>query len=81
MRSPNNRLGHSLDLEKEYEELKRYFSTLDIVDQRVKKKKDWELTYPCTTSTCPPPMKYKPKRRVKKSKKGKESDVYHDPSR
>ena len=29
---------------------------------------------------CPPPVKYKPKRGFKKSKKGEESDGYRDPS-
>lgn len=53
--------GTYLDLEKEFEKLKRYFSILDIVGQRSMKKKVWELTYSCTTYMCPPPMKYKPK--------------------
>ena len=43
--------------------------------------KVYDLTYPSTTSMCPPPVKYKSsKRGVKKSKKGTESDVHHDPS-
>lgn len=47
-----------LDLEEECEELKKYFYTLDIVGQRVMKKKVRELTHTSTTSMCPPPVKY-----------------------
>ena len=68
------------NLEEECEELKRYFITLDIVGQRMLKKKVCDLTYSSTTSMYPPPMKYKPKRGVKKSRKGEESDVHRDPS-
>ncbi|XP_058726382.1 protein FAR1-RELATED SEQUENCE 5-like [Vicia villosa] len=53
---------------------------LEIVGQRVLKKKVRDLTYPSTTSMCPPPVKYKSKRGVKKSRKGQESDVHPDPS-
>ena len=60
--------------------MKTYFNTLDIVGQRVLKKKVWELTHPSTTSMCPQPMKYKPGRGVKKSRKGQESVVYREPS-
>ncbi|XP_058783030.1 uncharacterized protein LOC131657679 [Vicia villosa] len=41
-------------------------------------KKVCDLAYPFTTSMCPPPMKYKPKRGIKKSRKGE--DVHRDPS-
>lgn len=44
------------------------------------KKKVCELTYLCTTSMCLQPVKYEPKKGVKKSKKGQESDVHHNPS-
>ena len=52
--------------------MKKYFSILDIVGQRVMKKKIQELTYPSTTFMCPPPVKYKSKmdiRRVKRVKR------------
>lgn len=44
------------------------------------KKKVWELTHASTSFMCLPPMKFKPKRGNKKSKKGEESEVHHDPS-
>ena len=69
-----------MDLKEEFEELKSYFSTLDIIGQRVMEKKVRELTYPSITSTCPPPMKYKPKRGNTKSKRDEEIDVHRDPS-
>lgn len=72
--------GTQLDLEAECEELKTYFSTLGFVGQRELKKKVWELTLPSTTYMCPPPVKYKPKRGVKNSRKDQESDVHLDPS-
>lgn len=50
--------------------MKRYFSTLDIVGQRVKKKKGSELTHSSKISMCPPPAKYMSKRRNKKNKMG-----------
>lgn len=53
---------------------------MDIVGQRVVKKKVWELTHPSTIFMCPLPVNYKPKRGIKKSKKGKETDVHDDPS-
>ncbi|XP_058764158.1 uncharacterized protein LOC131637576 [Vicia villosa] len=68
------------DLEEECEELKRQFSTMDIVGQRALKKKVCDIAYPSTSSMCPPPVKYKPKRGIKKSRKGEESDVHRDPS-
>ncbi|XP_058784801.1 uncharacterized protein LOC131659661 [Vicia villosa] len=64
------------DLEEECEELKRKFSTMNIVDQRALKKKVCDISYPSTSSMCPPPVKYKPKSVVKKSRKGGESDVH-----
>ncbi|XP_058734041.1 uncharacterized protein LOC131605735 [Vicia villosa] len=66
------------DLDEECKELKRQFSTLDIVGQRALNKKVRDLAYPSTTLMCP--VKYKPKRGVKKSRKGEESDVHRDPS-
>ncbi|XP_050875735.1 uncharacterized protein LOC127079397 [Lathyrus oleraceus] len=59
--------GTELDLEAECEELDTYFNTLDIIGKRVLRKKVRDLTYSSTTSMCPPPVKYKPKRGVKKS--------------
>ncbi|XP_058786021.1 uncharacterized protein LOC131660734 [Vicia villosa] len=50
------------------------------IPMRALKKKLCDIAYPSTPSTCPPPVKYKPKRRVKKSRKGGESDVHRDPS-
>lgn len=44
------------------------------------KKKVRELTYPCTTSMCPPPVKYKPKKGAKKIKRGQDSDMNFDSS-
>ena len=72
--------GSKMDLDAECEELKTYFNSLDIVGKRVLKKKVRELTHPSTSSMCPPPVKYKPKKGVKKSRKGEESDVHRDPS-
>lgn len=43
-----------MDLEEEYEELKMYFSILDIVGHSAMKKKVRELTHLFTTSMCPP---------------------------
>ncbi|XP_058772558.1 uncharacterized protein LOC131646563 [Vicia villosa] len=60
------------DLEEECEELKRQFSTMDIVGQRALKKKVRDIAYPSTSSMCPPPFKYKQReelRRVKRRKK------------
>lgn len=71
--------GTTLDLEAECEELKIYFNSLDIVGQRVLEKKVRELTHPSTTLMCPPLIKYKPKRGVKKRRKGEKSDVHRDP--
>ncbi|XP_058733588.1 uncharacterized protein LOC131605222 [Vicia villosa] len=68
------------NLEDECEELKRYFKSLDVVGQRMLKKKVRDLIYPSITPMCPPPVKYKPKRGAKKSKKSGESDVHRDPS-
>ncbi|XP_058779679.1 uncharacterized protein LOC131653522 [Vicia villosa] len=53
---------------------------MDIVGQRALKKKVRDITHPFTSSMCPPPVTYKPKRGVKKSRKGEESDVHRDPS-
>ena len=72
--------GTQLDLEAECEELKTYFSTLDIIGQRVLKKKVRELTHSSITSMCPLPVKYKPKRGFKKRRNGQESDLHRDPS-
>ena len=68
------------DLEEECKELKKHFSTLDIVGQRVLKKVR-DLPYPSTTSMCPPPVKYKSSNSgVKNSIKGTERDVRRNPS-
>ncbi|XP_050877072.1 uncharacterized protein LOC127080822 [Lathyrus oleraceus] len=72
--------GTKLDLEAECEELKTYFNSLDIVGQKVLKKKVMKLKHPSTTLMYPPSVKYKPKGGVKKSGKGEASDVHHDPS-
>lgn len=69
-----------MDLEEGCEELERYFSTLDIVGERVMKKKVWELIHPSTCYMCSTPAKFKPKRRNKKSRKGEESYMHRDPS-
>lgn len=69
-----------MDLNKESEELKRYFSTLDIVGQRAMKKKVHELAYPYMNSMCLPLMKYNAKMGVKKNRKGQESDLHRAPS-
>ncbi|XP_058775618.1 uncharacterized protein LOC131649894 [Vicia villosa] len=53
---------------------------MDIVGQRALKKKVCDISYPSTYSMCPPPVKYKPKRGVKKSRKREKSDVHRDPS-
>lgn len=65
--------GTQLDLEAECEELNTYLIILDIVSQRVLKKKVQELTYLSTTSMCLSSVKYKRKRTIKKSRKCQES--------
>ncbi|XP_058742934.1 uncharacterized protein LOC131615792 [Vicia villosa] len=69
-----------LNLEEECQELKRYFSTLDIVGKRMTKKKVRELTHSFTISMCLPSVKYTLRREIKKRKKSQESDVHRDPS-
>lgn len=69
-----------MDLEVKCEELKTYFSTLDILGQKVLKKKVRKLTHSSTSSLCPSPVKYKSKMRVNSSRKGQESGVHRDPS-
>ncbi|XP_058763165.1 protein FAR1-RELATED SEQUENCE 5-like [Vicia villosa] len=68
------------DLEEECEELKRQFSTMDIMGQRALKKKVFDLAYPSTSSMCPSLVKYKSKRGINNSRKGEENDVHRDPS-
>lgn len=72
--------GTQLDLKEEYEELKKYFGTLNIIGQMEMKKKVWELTHPSATFMCPPLMKYKSKKGNKKIKKDEQSEVHRDPS-
>lgn len=54
-----------MDLEKECEEMKKYFGIIDIVGQRATKKKFRKLTHSSKTSMCPPLEKYKPKKGTK----------------
>lgn len=70
--------GTQLDLEEECKELKKYFSTLDIIGQRAMKKKVQELTHPSTTSKRSPPVKYKSNKGNNKGKRAKENDVHRD---
>lgn len=69
-----------MDLSNECEKLKNCFSASDIAGQRAMKKKVCELTYPCTNFMCQPPVKFKPKKGAKKSKKGPKCDMHYDPS-